>query len=180
MSNISIHNVSKRANLRKGMHVQQPNKPYENFNKLDSFKNITKGDDDLSCETIVCDRHDLISEQISTLVLNLDKDKSFSESRHTQKLLRRALSIYFKLLSISPLESNYEPLIVRKSSRSIQTNKSSGKFSLNNTRLKVLNYIENLEGYSDSINSLRLLLKSSNMIYVIKAYEAIVANLYNR
>lgn len=131
------------------------------------------------CSHVIVDDQ-LVANQISTLVLDLDKGKSFAESRKNQKLLRTIFSIYFKLIQLSPLDYSLIPSF-RKSSQNKTQRKPYGHndyYSLcdiHNPRTQVLNYIENLGGYSDSINTLRLILKSTSMVSVINAYEQIAS-----
>lgn len=111
----------------------------------------------------------LIANNISSLVLELDKSRSFAESRSSQRLLKTIFSIYFMMIRLSPLECHF----------SIPTIKSNETKSqpLQYSRQQVLSYIESLDGYPGSINTLRLILKSETMIAVMGAYEQIVDQL---
>lgn len=51
---------------------------------------------------------------------------------------------------------------------------------LSAARRWVLAYIENLNGYCDSINNLRLLLKATDIVAVIDAYDGIVLEIVRR
>lgn len=86
------------------------------------------------------------------------------------KRIKTMLSIYWKLLNISPIELH----LISKD------NHADNYIDILSSRLQVLHYIENLNGYCDSINRLRLILKSTPMIGVMIAYDKIMINLRNK
>lgn len=84
--------------------------------------------------------------------------------------MRRILRLYEKLLKVSPLDFHLKLRGPKSSCRG-----QAVATDLNSTRQQVLFYIENLHGYCDSINTLRLIMKSPEMIRVIGAYETLAA-----
>lgn len=150
------------------------------------------------CNRLLIDKMDCdsITNQLSALVLNLDRYKPFSESRESQRKLKLILPIYYKMLKIISnqlLVSNDLLLVSSKIINSKQLdykieNSShrqaigdniviQNKQSIQHSRLTTLRYIESLNGYSSSTNTLRLILKLPSMVYVISAYEDIANQL---
>lgn len=104
-----------------------------------------------------------IGEQITHLV----QDPNIQiepEPINTYARIKTILGIYWKLLNLSPLEFHMH---------SNDTIYNPNEFDILNSRLQVLYYIENLDGYCDAINKLRLILKSQTMISVMTAFNKI-------
>lgn len=93
-----------------------------------------------------------------------DPIQGLQSNHHHTTRIRTILSIYTKLLNLSPIEFHLTPQKVDQSMRNC---------NILDCRLHILHYIENLKGYCDSINTLRVILKSSTMISVMRAYEKI-------
>lgn len=116
------------------------------------------------------DKLNSIADQLAHLVQD-PNISSPSEPRDNCARIRTILRIYWKLLNLSPLEfhlSTKEPIFC------------SNKFNIVNSRIQVLCYIENLDGYCDAINKLRLILKSPSMISVMMAFNKIIRELETR
>lgn len=79
--------------------------------------------------------------------------------------IKTILRIYWKLLNLSPLE------FYINSKEAIYNQE---RFNVLDSRLQVLHYIENLDGYCDAINKLRLILKSQTMVSVMTAFHKII------
>lgn len=103
-----------------------------------------------------------------TQVNHRDQEANNSHSRYIstynlESRIETVLAIYSKLLSLGPLELHLVP-----------KNGSDAKFDLLKLRLQVLHFIENLDGYCNSISMLRLILKSPTMIGAIFAHKSII------
>lgn len=105
-----------------------------------------------------------IGEQITQLVQD-PNISSGPEPINTCARIKTILRIYWKLLNLSPLEFHIN---------SSETIYKPNSFDILNSRQQVLYYIENLDGYCDAINKLRLILKSQNMISAMTAFNKIV------
>lgn len=79
--------------------------------------------------------------------------------------LSTIMSIYVKVLNLGPLE------LLMNAKNPIY---NSYQFCILDSRQQVLEYIENLGGYCDSINLLRLILKSPAMINVMSVYGELI------
>lgn len=87
-----------------------------------------------------------------------------ANENHLNSRVQTVLRIYWKLIKLGPLCFHIQstPMLNRNI------------FNILTSRQQVLCYIENLNGYCDSINLLRLILKSETMINTMIAYEKIV------
>lgn len=85
--------------------------------------------------------------------------------------LKTILMIYMKILNIGPLD--YHLSDSSKSNRARNFHYPQVQY----LRQQILNYIENLDGYCDSINNLHMILKSTAMISLMSAYEKIVTEI---
>lgn len=157
-----------------------------------------------NCASLAIDKLDCdsITNQLSALVLNFDRYKPFADSRRSQRQLKVILPIYFKMLMIistkldvrrhkmllSPSKQNhhfnndYETMKrdvgAPSMSRTNQMHDESNLIKpIQRSRVNTLRYIESLDGYSSSTNTLRLILKSPTVIYAINAYEDIINQL---
>lgn len=96
--------------------------------------------------------------------ISLDRNELKKNSSRIETILR----IYWKLLNMGPLEFHL---------LSKQSKHCSNTFDILESRLQVLDYIESLHGYCDSISKLRLILKSMNMFSVMSVYDKIISEL---
>lgn len=116
-------------------------------------------------------------------------------SSRCRSRVRTMLKIYLKLISISPLELYFKDSLTQARSQArkfayLNQNLNHGQESglsasdinnhldtpltvveLNLCREQVLSHIENLNGYSNCIHMLRVILKSPTMVSVINAYQ---------
>lgn len=144
--------------------------------------------DQNSCESIISNDHmtrqriRFVGEQLIKFMdhqdsLNFEralyneeggKYVSFPDMNSTVKV-KTIWSIYSKLLKIEPIDNqwNYRQLMIPKD------DKLYG-YNITQSRQQVLEFIENLNGYCDSINNLRIILKGHPMISVLGAYNDIV------
>lgn len=98
------------------------------------------------------------------------KLQSFRSDRSN---IKNIFNIYSKLLNISPIETHL-PVILSQKWPPNRANNPQCDRRLLVARQQVLNYIENLNGYCDSINLLRCILKSAAMIGVMVAFDGIL------
>ena len=85
------------------------------------------------------------------------------------------LRLYLRLLNLAPPDNRSLELLNRLNN-SLATNKSTSS-GLLDSRQQVLRYIENLNGYCDSIDLLRCTLKSAKIISVMGAFDDILQRL---
>lgn len=104
---------------------------------------------------------------IGDQIIHLVQDPNISGSAQPDNCARikTILRIYWKLLNLSPLEFHLN---------SKEAIYSQERFNILASRQQVLHYIENLDGYCDAINKLRLILKSQTMVSVMTAFNKII------
>lgn len=108
-----------------------------------------------------------VAQHLSRLTQVQDKDQSLQSANLSAKSyesrIETVFAIYSKLLSLGPLEFHLIP-------------KSGGdtRFDLLELRVQVLHFIENLDGYCNSIGMLRFILKSQTMIGVMFVHKSIM------
>lgn len=166
--------------------------------------NDIRGTITVNCNMLSNIDTNLISSQISALMLQLDRSKPFAESRLNQKSLKSILAIYFKVLNMIPIDwhlrlsqnqmtkphrnhqgirdtslcpstSSSQEKVIRKG----KDEQSDMMVPADCSRRATLKYIENLDGYSHSTHKLRMILKSPNMIYALSAYQEIIDRVQN-
>lgn len=97
--------------------------------------------------------------------------QSFKQDRSR---IRGIFQIYSKLLDLKPIETSIPRQLSLRPCQGQQADHTYRHRSLVVARQQVLNYIEKLNGYCDSINLLRCILKSSTMIGVMEAFDGIL------
>lgn len=102
-----------------------------------------------------------VAQHLSRLTQVQHGDQSLQAAE--QSRIETIFAIYSKLLSLGPLEFHLVP----KSG-------SDTRFDLLELRLQVLHFIENLDGYCNSIGMLRFILKSQTMIGVMFVHKSIM------
>lgn len=133
-----------------------------------------------SNDEIIKERLKFVGEQLVQFIklepINMNSMKqrqtnNYDNNHYHHLKLKTIWNIYLKLLRAGPLDLywNYK--------QDTCSDKNDMKMKLIVSRQQVLSFIENLNGYCDSINMLRLILKSSTMIAVIEAYEDIVSEI---
>lgn len=165
---------------------------HKNFSVNKEPKTIkhTNIDDIIDCDSlhsndeIIKDRLKFVGDQLVQFIklepININSTKqsdynintnNYDNIHHHHLKLKTIWNIYLKLLRAGPLDLywNYK--------QDFRNDKNDNRRKLINTRQQVLCFIENLNGYCDSINMLRLILKSSTVIAVLEAYEDIVSEI---
>lgn len=129
----------------------------------------------LSNDQAIKDRLKFIGEQLVQFIKLEDYHPIRSNLKNQQQHLKvkTIWNIYLKLLRAGPLDLywNYKRSNTNSTSSSYFRD---GNGELAGARQQVLSLIEGLNGYCDSINKLRLILKCPTTIAVLSAYEDIV------
>lgn len=161
----------------------------QNYNLEEEFEEDTKNnssEDDQSdeqfspsgCRSLVAnddlaqEKLRFVGEQLVQFIRqdlgDYDQDNSKQPTCTPDIKMKTIWAIYSKVLKIEPINDqwNYKAQLEQPADNDILR-----------SRQQVLNFIENLNGYCDSISSLRLILKSHIMFHVLEAYRDIVDNI---
>lgn len=123
------------------------------------------------CLELSARRIDHVGNQLKFLIRNQSRRLSLHERQRYESRIATVINIYHKILNLSPLSAQISCSSVSGNFKLCPYN--HGQLSMLECRQAVLDYIENLNGYCDSINILRLIMKSITMTGVMQAFDHI-------
>lgn len=123
-------------------------------------------------------RVSLVGDQLKFLVRNESKRMSRDERERYESRLATIMKIYRKVLKTSPLSYAQIDCLSSGNSRIHPYNQT--QLSMLECRQALLDYIQTLNGYCDSINILRLIMKSSSMTSVMHAFDCIIEKIFQQ
>lgn len=111
-----------------------------------------------------------VANQFKFLIRNQSRRSSQQERERHESRMATVMKIYHMILNASPLSAQ---ISCPSGANSKLCPYNHGQLTMLECRRAVLDYIESLNGYCDSINILRQIMRSHSMTGVMQAFDSI-------